>query len=720
MRTMPGYPYPLGATWDGKGVNFSLFSENATVVELCLFGSIDAKKETHRIRLTEQTNRVWHVYLPDARPGWLYGYRVYGPYQPLSGHRFNPMKILVDPYAKAIARKIHWDDSMFGYQIGAPSEDLVIDERDNAAFAPLCSVVDTAFTWGDDRPPRIPWHETVIYETHVKGLTARHPNIPPEMRGNFAGLACEPVIKYLLDLGVTAIELLPVHYHADEYHLVKRGLTNYWGYNTLAFFAPDSRLGSGTMSIVEEFKMMVRSLHDWGIEVILDVVYNHTTEGNHLGPTLSLRGIDNLAYYRLSKDNPRYYVDYTGCGNTLNMPHPQVLQLIMDSLRYWITEMHVDGFRFDLASTLARELHEVDRLGAFFDIIQQDPVISQVKLIAEPWDLGEGGYQVGNFPVLWTEWNGKYRDSIRRFWKGEGRQVAELATRLAGSSDLYEQGGRRPHASINFITCHDGFTLQDLVSYNEKHNKANGEENRDGSNDNISWNCGVEGPTDRPDIIALREKQKRNFIATLLFSQGVPMICGGDEIGRTQQGNNNAYCQDNEINWHKWNLGKDQKDLLEFTRNVIKIRKAHSALTRRKFLQGRHIRGSEIKDIAWFSPDGREMTDEEWNAESVRYIGVRLAGDALDELDEMGQPIAGDTLLILLNAHHESVPFVLPAHKKGTRWVLILDTAAKDIERRNRVARGGRIHHLRERSLAMFRLISGEGKQANDSQPQAK
>jgi isoamylase len=716
MRTMPGHPYPLGATWDGKGVNFALFSENATGVELCLFDSVDAQKETQRIRLTEQTNRIWHIYLPDARPGWLYGYRVYGPYEPLTGHRFNPMKILVDPYAKAIARKTHWDDSMFGYRVGSPSEDLVMDERDNAAFASICSVVDTAFTWGDDRPPRIPWHNTIIYEAHVKGLTARHPDVPPELRGSYAGLACEPVIKHLLTLGITAIELLPVHHHADEYHLIKRGLSNYWGYNTLAFFAPDSRYGSGTMSVVEEFKMMVRALHDWGIEVILDVVYNHTAEGNHLGPTLSLRGIDNLAYYRLSKNKPRYYVDYTGTGNTLNMQHPQVLQLIMDSLRYWVTEMHIDGFRFDLASTLARELHEVDRLGAFFDIIQQDPIISQVKLIAEPWDLGEGGYQVGNFPVLWTEWNGKYRDSIRRFWKGEGRQVAEMATRLAGSSDLYEQGGRRPHASINFITCHDGFTLQDLVSYNEKHNEANGEENRDGSNDNISWNCGVEGPTERPEVTARRERQKRNLMAALMFSQGVPMICGGDEIGRTQQGNNNAYCQDNEINWYNWDLGKDQKDFLEFTQNVISIRNAHPVLSRRKFFQGRYIRGSEIKDISWFSPDGHEMTDEEWNAESARYLGVRLAGDAIDEVDDLGLRIDGDTLLILLNAHDKPVPFVLPAHKKDTRWVLILDTAAKYTERRDRIARGGRIHDLKERSLAIFRLVSGEDRQTNDSQ----
>lgn len=628
------------------------------------------------------------------------------------------MKILADPYAKAIARGIRWDDSMFGYHVGTSSEDLVMDQRDNAAFAPISLVVDTAFTWGNDRPPRIPWHDTIIYEAHVKGLTARHPDVPPELQGSYAGLACEPVIKHLLSLGITAIEVLPVHYHADEHHSVKRGLTNYWGYNTLAFFAPDSRYGSGTMSVVEEFKMMVRSLHDGGIEVILDVVYNHTAEGNHLGPTLSLRGIDNLAYYRLSKDNPRYYMDYTGTGNTLNMLHPQVLQMIMDSLRYWVAEMHIDGFRFDLASTLARELHEVDRLGAFFDIIQQDPVISQVKLIAEPWDLGEGGYQVGNFPVLWTEWNGKYRDSIRRFWKGEGGQVAELATRLAGSSDLYEQGGRRPHASINFITCHDGFTLQDLVSYNEKHNESNGELDRDGSNDNINWNCGVEGPTDRPEVIALREKQKRNFMATLMFSQGVPMICGGDEIGRTQQGNNNAYCQDNEITWYHWDLGKEQKDFLEFTQNAINIRKTHPVLSRRKFFQGRYLRGSEIKDISWFSPDGHEMTDEEWNAESVRYLGVRLAGNAIDELDDLGQRVDGDTLLILLNAHHKAVPFVLPAHKKGTRWVPILDTAAKYTERRNRIARGGRSHNLKEHSLALFRLVTGEERQTHDTQPQ--
>jgi isoamylase len=716
MKILPGHPYPLGATWDGKGVNFAIFSEHATRVELCLFDSADAQKESHRIQLTEQTNRIWHLYLPDARPGWLYAYRVHGRYDPSSGHRFNPSKIMVDPYAKAISRRIHWDDAMFAYRIGDPAEDLAVDNRDNAAFAPLCRVVDPAFTWGNDRPPRIPWHQTVIYETHVKGLTARHPEVPVDLRGTYAGLACEPVIKHLLDLGVTAIELLPVHHHADDYYLVKNGLTNYWGYNTLSFFAPDNRYGSGTMGLVDEFKMMVRALHDWGMEVILDVVYNHTAEGSHLGPTLSLRGIDNAAYYRLVIDNPRFYMDYTGCGNTLNMLHPQVLQLIMDSLRYWVIEMHVDGFRFDLASALARELHEVDRLGAFFDIIQQDPVISQVKLIAEPWDLGEGGYQVGNFPVLWAEWNGKYRDCIRRFWKGEGRQVAELATRLAGSSDLYEQGGRRPHASIDFITAHDGFTLRDLVSYNQKHNEANGEENRDGTDDNISWNCGAEGATDDAEIRALREKQMRNFMATLLFSQGVPMICGGDEFGWTQQGNNNTYCQDNELTWYDWNINKEQKEFFQFVRTVIQLRKTHPVLRRHKFFQGRYLRGSEIKDIAWFSPNGHEMTDEEWNAEAVRYLGVRLSGDAINDMDELGERISGDTLLILLNAHHEAVPFILPAHKKGTRWELTLDTADGKKGKGKRLARGGHTYDLRERSLALFRLAVQESKSHNQYQ----
>ena len=704
MRVLPGRPYPLGATWDGQGVNFALFSENANAVELCLFDTVADQKESYRLRLTEQTNHIWHAYLPDARPGWLYGYRVHGPYEPATGCRFNPSKVLVDPYAKLIARQVKWDDAMFAYYIRRNGDDLVKDERDNAAFAPLAVVVDTAYTWGGDRRLDIPWHNTIIYETHVKGLTARHPEVPPELRGTYAGLASEPVINHLLHLGVTAVELMPVHHAVDDRHLVQRGLRNYWGYNSLSFFAPDARYGSGTMNVVDEFKRMVRTLHEAGIEVILDVVYNHTAEGNHLGPTLSLRGIDNRAYYRLVQDNPRYYMDFTGCGNTLNMLHPQVLQLIMDSLRYWILEMHVDGFRFDLASALARELHAVDRLGAFFDIIQQDPIISQVKLIAEPWDLGEGGYQVGNFPVLWTEWNGKYRDCIRRFWKGEGRQVAEFATRLAGSSDLYERGGRRPHASINFVTAHDGFTLQDLVSYNQKHNEANSEGNRDGSDDNISWNCGVEGPTDDPAIAALREKQKRNLIATLLLSQGVPMICGGDEIGRTQHGNNNAYCQDNSISWYYWELTPEQIRFLEFTRHVITLLKEHPVLSRRTFFHGRHLRGSEIKDIAWYTPAGQEMTDEEWAAESVRSLGVLLAGDAINELDEQGRVIRGETLLLLLNAHHEPVPFTLPARKPNTRWVLLMDTATPDFDRRVQRDKEESRYLLQDRSMALFRL----------------
>ena len=707
MRTMPGKPYPLGATWDGKGVNFALFSENADKVEICLFPAADALREDCRVLLSEQSNHVWHVYLPEARPGWLYGYRVHGPYNPASGLRFNPWKVLIDPYARGIARRVQWNDAMFSYPLGNPQEDLAMDRTDNAAYAPLGVVVDPSYQWGDDRPPRIPWEETIIYEVHVKGFTASHPDVPERLRGTYAGLASEPVIDYLLSLGVTAVELLPVHQFASEYSLVKKGLTNYWGYNTLSYFAPDNRYGSGLMSNVDEFKMMVRTLHDAGIEVILDVVYNHTAEGNHLGPMLSLRGIDNPTYYRLVGENPRYYMDYTGCGNTLNMRHPQVLQLIMDSLRYWVTHMHVDGFRFDLASALARELHEVDRLSAFFDVIQQDPVVSQVKLIAEPWDIGEGGYQVGNFPPLWTEWNGRYRDCIRRFWKGEGRQVAELATRLSGSSDLYEQGGRRPHASINFITAHDGFTLNDLVSYNRKHNEANGEENRDGTDDNISWNCGEEGPTDNSEIRELRARQMRNFLATLLLSQGVPMILGGDEFGRTQQGNNNAYCQDNPITWFDWNLTADQNELLEFARTLVHFRRSSPVLKRRKFFQGRRIRGSEIKDISWFSPAGREMTDEEWNSDFVRCLGMRLAGDAITERDPRGHAVTGDTLLILLNADYQGLDFILPAHKKGAHWSMVINTATHNRNNRGRrrsLFRGGRPFAIEGRSVAVFTL----------------
>jgi glycogen operon protein len=677
MRLWSGYPYPLGATWDGVGVNFALFSQHATKVELCLFDRVDAERETVRITLPERTDMVWHGYLPDVRPGQIYGYRVHGPYKPEEGHRFNPAKILLDPYAKSIAREVRWDDSLFGYQIGAAEQDLSFDDRDNAANAPLSAVIDPAFTWGNDRSPRVPWHETIIYEMHVKGFTKRFGSVPEELRGTYTGLTSEAALRHLTDLGVTTVELMPVHHHVDDRYLVDKELSNYWGYSTLGFFAPNRRYSAlpDPLEAVREFKVMVRTLHAASLEVILDVVYNHTAEGNHLGPTLSFRGVDNASYYRLVSDQPRYYMDYTGCGNTLNMVNPRVLQLIMDSLRYWVLEMHVDGFRFDLASALARELHEVDKLGAFFDIIHQDPVLSQVKLIAEPWDLGEGGYQVGNFPVLWTEWNGKYRDSVRRFWKGDGGLAGELATRLCGSSDLYEHNGKRPYASINFITCHDGFTLQDLVSYNEKHNEANGEDNRDGANDNQSWNCGAEGPTEDPAISRLREQQKRNLFAFLFLSQGVPMIYSGDEIGHTQKGNNNSFCQDNELSWLLWDLTEEQKEFLEFTRGLIRLRREQPVLRRRKFFHGRSIRGAGVKDITWLDPTGRQMTDEAWTTGYVRCLGVLLAGDEIDELDDHGQKIVGDSLLILLNAHHEAIPFVLPPLRAQQQWELLFDTS---------------------------------------------
>ncbi len=704
MRTKPGKPYPLGATWDGEGVNFAIFSQHATGVSLCLFESVDATKEFETIELTEQIDMVWHVYLPDARPGWLYGYRVHGPYDPRAGHRFNAAKLLTDPYAKEIARNIRWHKAMLAYPDGTPQNDLLCDKTDNAAYAALCKVIDPAYAWQNDKAPKRPWNETIIYETHIKGLTALHPDIPEALRGTYSALASEPMLEYLLNLGITAVELMPVHHHVDDSFLVEKHLTNYWGYNTLSYFAPDLRYCSGTLSPVDEFKRMVHALHSKGIEVILDVVYNHTAEGNRFGPTLSFRGIDNLSYYRVSPESPEQYVDYTGCGNTLNVQQPHVLQLIMDSLRYWILEMHVDGFRFDLASTLARELHDVDRLGSFFDIIHQDPVISQVKLIAEPWDLGEGGYQVGNFPILWTEWNGKYRDAIRKFWKSEECQVAELATRLSGSSDLYEAGGRRPHASINFVTCHDGFTLRDLVSYNKKHNAANQEQNRDGENDNHSWNCGVEGPTQDPDILSLRERQQRNFMATLLISQGVPMISGGDEIGRTQGGNNNAYCQDNETSWHHWQLDPKQKAFLEFTKDLIALRK-NPVLRRRHFFQGRKIRGSEIKDITWLSPTGEEMTHEEWHDICAQCMGMRLSGDAIIEVDEAGHPITGETLLILMNANLWIVPFQLPNHQKDLRWELLIDTTQSTFKKTDRPRlKSGDTFELMGHSLAIFQL----------------
>jgi isoamylase len=711
MNVWPGQPYPLGATWDGAGVNFSLFSENATTVELCLFDSPDGVKEIARIPIKEQTDQIWHLYLPEARPGQLYGYRVYGPYEPKGGYRFNANKLLLDPYAKAIAGTVNWSDALFGYAVGHTDADLSFDERDSSLGTPKCVVVDPAFSWGDDRPPRIPWHNTIIYELHVKGYTARHPDVPEELRGTYAGLTCPAVLNYVKNLGITAVELMPVHQFVADKRLVDRGLTNYWGYNSIGFFAPDSRYSSsGVMGQqVSEFKTLVKTLHREGIEVILDVVYNHTAEGNHLGPTLCFRGIDNAAYYRLLADNKRYYVDYTGTGNTLDMTHPRVLQLIMDSLRYWITEMHVDGFRFDLASALARELHEVDRLGAFFDIIHQDPVISQVKLIAEPWDLGEGGYQVGNFPVLWAEWNGKYRDTVRRFWRGDSGQVSELAYRLTGSSDLYEHGGRLPYASINFVTAHDGFTLRDLASYNEKHNEANGEGNKDGTEDNLSWNCGVEGPIDDPTILSIRARQQRNFLATLIFSQGVQMILAGDEIGRTQQGNNNAYCQDNEISWVDWDLDQSKLELLSLTKKLIRLFHRQPVLHRRHFFQGRKILGSEVKDLTWFRPDGREMTEKDWKNPETRCIGLRLAGDAIEEVDARGNRTLGDTLLILLNAHYEPIQFVLPAHRPKMRWELLIDTREATGRRSQRPTGGGVPYNLEGRSLALFRLKSPEG-----------
>ncbi len=704
MRVWPGRPYPMGATWDGSGVNFAVFSEHATRVELCLFDSANDRKEVFCIPLPEQTDIVWHGYVPGLKPGQLYGYRVYGPYEPRRGHRFNPYKVVLDPYAKAIGRGPRWSDAMFGYSIGDPAADLSFDERDNADCAPLASVIDPTFRWGGDRPLRTPWNKTVIYEAHVRGLTIQHPGVPAELRGTYAGLASSAAIKHLKQLGVTAVELMPVHCHAEDRHLIERGLSNYWGYNTLSYFAPEMTYASAQSprEAVQEFKRMVRTLHRAGLEVILDVVYNHTAEGNHLGPTLSLRGLDNAAYYRLLPTDPRYYLDFTGCGNTLNMVCPRVLQLIMDSLRYWALEMHVDGFRFDLASALARELHEVDKLGAFFDIIHQDPVLSQVKLIAEPWDLGHGGYQVGNFPVLWTEWNGKYRDSVRSFWRGDGHAVSEFATRLCGNSDLYEQSGRRPYASINFVTCHDGFSLQDLVSYNCKHNEANGDENRDGDSHNLSWNCGIEGPTDDPAVIALRERQKRNFIATLMLSQGVPMIRSGDELSQSQRGNNNAYCQDNELSWLNWNLTPDQEAFHQFVRRVIALWRKHPVVQRRKFFQGRQIRGASVKDIAWITPEGGEMEDHAWHSGAVRCLGVRLDGQMVDEVDERGRPITGRTLLLLLNASDQWVPFAMPHAPRNAWWRAVLDSAQDRLVRRWLPV--GASYRLAPRSLVVLQL----------------
>ncbi len=663
MRILPGKSYPLGATWDGLGVNFAIFSERATKVELCLFDSPLSARESHKIALPEYTNQVWHGYLRDVRPGQIYGYRVHGPYDPENGLRFNHNKVLVDPYAKAIVRTVSWNDSLFGYKIGSTQEDLTYDSRDSAEHALLGAVIDPAFTWGNDSRPSTPWHKTVIYECHVKGTTVLNKEVPPEMRGTYAGMSSEPIIKHLKSLGVTAVELMPIHHRVDNRNLVDNGLVNYWGYNTIGYFAPDIRYSQfkGPTEHVHEFKMMVRAFHAAEIEVILDVVYNHTAEGNELGPTLSFRGIDNTAYYRTDAKNPRCYVDYTGCGNTLNMTHPRVLQLLMDSLRYWVEEMHVDGFRFDLASALARELYDVDKLSAFFDVIQQDPVVSQVKLIAEPWDLGEGGYQVGNFPVLWTEWNGKFRDTARRFWRGDSGLAGEMATRCTGSSDLYEHSGRSPHASINFVTCHDGFTLTDLVSYQTKHNEANLENNKDGESHNHSFNCGIEGPSRDPAIIALRLKQRKNLMAALLLSIGVPMISGGDELGRTQRGNNNAYCQDNNVSWHKWDLSEDDKQFLSFVQRLCTIRQNHVALQRRTFLDGKIIdKISGSKDVIWLNPKGCELDQKSWKDPDLKAFGILTDGDAIKEIDEEGHQVNGLTLLTLWNASDEDIVFRLP------------------------------------------------------------
>jgi len=683
MRIWPGTPYPQGAMWDGEGVNFSIFSENATAVDLCLFDRAEDARETHRIRLRERTDLIWHCYLPDVRPGQLYGYRVHGPYEPEQGHRFNPTKLLIDPYTRAVSGLIQWSDALYGYTVGHSGGDLSFDTRDSAGGMPKCVVIDPAFTWGDDRQPDIPWNRTVIYECHVRGMTMRHPGVPRRLRGTYLGMISDPIIDHLRSLGVTAVELMPVHQFVRDRRLVDMGLTNYWGYNALSFLAPDVGYATGGLGQqVDEFKTMVKGLHRASIEVILDVVYNHTGEGNEEGPTLSLRGVDNMAFYRLLPDEPRRYMDFTGTGNSLNMLHPRTIQLIMDSLRYWIEEMHVDGFRFDLAPVLARELYEVNRLGTFFDIIQQDPVISQVKLIAEPWDVGPGGYQVGNFPVGWAEWNGKYRDAVRKFWRGDHGLVPEMASRLSGSSDIYADSGRRTYATINFVTSHDGFTLNDLVAYEDKHNEANGEGNRDGADDNYSRNWGHEGPTESAHIRRTRERMKRNFMATLLFSQGVRMILMGDEMGRTQRGNNNAYSQDNDISWMSWELSGRDRRLLEFTRHALAVFRSNPVLRRRSFFTGRPMAANGLKDVTWIRTDGNEITDEDWADPGNQVIGMLIHGRATDEVDERGRPIFGDTVLLLLNGGARSRVFTLPRMERSGAWEEVINTSRHDIAER--------------------------------------
>jgi isoamylase len=699
-KKYPGSPFPLGATWDGNGVNFALFAENATGVELCLFASGDNSKE-ERIKISERTHQIWHVYIPECNPGQLYGYRVHGPYEPQNGHRFNPNKLLIDPYAKAIAGTIDWSDALFGYEIGHADEDLSFSNLDSAPYIPKSVVINNSFDWENVKQPKIPYHKSIIYEAHVKGLTKLMKEIPEDIRGTYCAVSHPVTIQYLKDLGVTAVELMPVHHFVRDRHLMERGLSNYWGYNTIGFFAPDARYACDGVNgeQVLEFKKMVKELHKAGIEVILDVVYNHTAEGNEKGPTLSFRGIDNASYYRLTEDK-RYYMDYTGTGNTLNANLPNVLRLMMDSLRYWITEMHIDGFRFDLAATLARELHEVDRLSSFFDIIHQDPIISQVKLIAEPWDIGEGGYHVGNFPPGWSEWNGKYRDCVRDYWRGADSMLGEFAGRFTGSPDLYQGDYRRPTASINFVTAHDGFTLHDLVSYNEKHNEANGENNQDGESHNRSWNCGAEGPTDDTEINALRQRQKRNFLTTLFLSQGVPMLVAGDEISRTQNGNNNAYCQDNEVSWLNWE--KQDKELLDFTKKLIELRKNHPVFCRRRWFQGQPIKGMGLEDIAWFLPDGSEMTEEHWKNDFAKSLAVFLNGKGLHAVGPKGEHITDDHFYLIFNAHHEPLDYKLPGAKYAKQWTKILDTNEDKIEEYGEVYKAEQAVKVEARSIILL------------------
>jgi glycogen operon protein len=704
VPTVPGTPYPLGATYDGVGTNFALFSEVAEFVELCLF---DEDGNETKTRLPEVDGFVHHGYVLGAGPGQRYGYRVHGPFDPERGLRCNPNKLLIDPYAKAISHGVDWDESLFGYKFDAPDE---CNEADSAGHVPYSLLVSPFFDWANDRPPKTPYNESIIYEAHVRGLTMTHPDIPDGLRGTYAGLAHPAIIEHLTNLGVTAIELMPVHQFVTDHGLTQKGLRNYWGYNTIGFFAPHNEYAAmpGQAGQVQEFKGMVRAMHEANIEVILDVVYNHTAEGNHLGPTLSMRGIDNEAYYRLVEDQPKYYMDYTGTGNSMNVRSPHTLQLMMDSLRYWVTEMRVDGFRFDLAAALAREFYDVDRLATFFDLVQQDPVVSQVKLIAEPWDVGPGGYQVGNFPPLWTEWNGQYRDTVRDFWRGEPATLGEFASRITGSSDLYKHDGRRPYASINFVTAHDGFTLNDLVSYNDKHNEANGEDGRDGADDNRSWNCGVEGPTDDPQVNTLRERQRRNLLATMLLSQGVPMLLHGDELGRTQQGNNNAYCQDSELSWVDWSLAKENKELIEFTAALTEFRKNHPVFRRRRFFAGKPIRkDEELRDIAWFTPSGEEMTEQNWDDGFGKAIVVFLNGEGISDLDQRGAAVVDSSFLIAFNAHHEDIEMTLPEESYGHEWTVVVNTVTGVVgdEPTEHTLTSGSQFNVVARSLAVLQRV---------------